>query len=117
MAKGKKEKLEETLFKVARGFTSREVTEEYAEVDGQMKLTKRKEIKKEIPPDLKAMQMLQSLHGEGVESMSDEELEREKQLLVERLCLAKKEAEGKRDAYERGNRSGGVKKFKKGEEK
>ena len=55
---GEKEKISEALLKVALGYQVAEVTEEYAEVDGALKLTKRKKTKKDVPPDLKAVQML-----------------------------------------------------------
>lgn len=73
-------RLEDALLKVALGYQLAEVTEEYAEVDGALKLTKRKKTKKDIPPDLKAVQLL--LSGGGVEQMSDEELEAEKERLL-----------------------------------
>ena len=47
MEEKKDEKLEKALLKVALGFQVAEVTEEYAEVDGQLRLTKRKKTKKE----------------------------------------------------------------------
>lgn len=73
-------RLEDALLKVALGYQLAEVTEEYAEVDGALKLTKRKKTKKDIPPDLKAVQLL--LSSGGVEQMSDEELEEEKERLL-----------------------------------
>ncbi len=77
--------------KVALGYQIAEVTEEYAEVNGELKLTKRKKIKKDVPPDLKAVQMLLYPEGsEGYASLSDEELEREKTRL---LSLLKEEQE------------------------
>ena len=76
------EKIEEALLKVALGYQVAEVTEEYAEVDGKFKLTKRKKTKKDIPPDLKAMQMLLADNGGTIESFSDEALEKEKQRLL-----------------------------------
>ena len=65
-------KLEEALMKVALGYQVAEVTEEYAEVDGALKLTKRKKTKKDIPPDLKAVQLLFGAQEEtGLETMTD----------------------------------------------
>ena len=78
-------KLEEALMKVALGYQVAEVTEEYAEVDGALKLTKRKKTKKDIPPDLKAVQMLLGEGETGYAGLSDEELEREKARLLETL--------------------------------
>lgn len=82
----KTEKLEGVLMKVALGYQVAEVTEEYAEVDGSLKLTKRKKTKKDVPPDLKAVQLLLgSQSGAEVEKMSDEELESEKRRLLSAL--------------------------------
>ena len=79
------EELSKTLLKVALGFQVAEVTEEFAEVDGELKLTKRKRIKKDVPPDLKAVQLLLSESGGSITGLSDEELEREKQRLLKLL--------------------------------
>ena len=81
----KEEKIGDALLKVALGFQIAEVTEEFAEVDGELKLTKRKRTKKDVPPDLKAVQMLLGETGGSVASMSDEELEAEKARLLEAL--------------------------------
>ena len=81
-----KEKLGEALLKVALGYQVAEVTEEYAEVDGALKLTKRKKTKKDIPPDLKAVQLLLASSGETeLSNWSDEELELQKQRLLKEL--------------------------------
>ena len=89
--KKKEEKIEEALLKVALGYQVAEVTEEYAEVDGAMKLTKRKKTRKDVPPDLKAVQMLLAGEAEnGYGQWSDEELEAEKARLLEALQAAEK---------------------------
>lgn len=77
---------EKALWKAAMGCKVAEVTEEYAEVDGQLKLLKRKRTQKDIPPDLKAVQLLMEKRGDSVGSMSDEELQKEKERLVAQLC-------------------------------
>ena len=79
----KEKEINELLLKVAKGCKVAEVTEEYAEVDGQLKLLKCKKTKKEIPPDLKALQLLLG-SGEisDVSKMTDEELEAEKKRLL-----------------------------------
>ncbi|MBQ8296099.1 MAG: hypothetical protein IJX87_06705 [Clostridia bacterium] len=85
-AKKAEEKINDALLKVALGYQVAEVTEEYAEVDGALKLTKRKKTKKDIPPDLKAVQLL--LAGENTENFSDwsdEELEKERARLLDSL--------------------------------
>ena len=83
--KEKQERLGEALLKVALGFQVAEVTEEFAEVDGELKLTKRRRTKKDVPPDLKAVQMLLAENDCDYLSMSDEELFREKERLLEEL--------------------------------
>ena len=63
-----------------------EVTEEYAEVDGELRLLKRKKTKKDIPPDLKALQLLlESREERYISLLSDEELEEEKQKILKLL--------------------------------
>lgn len=82
----KDEKIGAALRKVALGYQLAEVTEEYAEVDGELKLTKRKKTKKDVPPDLKAVQLLLGAQGGAdLEKMSDEELESEKRRLLSAL--------------------------------
>jgi hypothetical protein len=95
MQEKEQEKLGEALLKVALGFQVTEVTEEFAEVDGQLKLTKRKRTKKDVPPDIKAMQLLLSGRAEtDIESMSDQELEEEKLRLIATLKEKKNEKGG-----------------------
>ena len=90
--KQQEEQLEKALLKVALGFQVAEVTEEFAQVDGELKLTKRRKTKKDIPPDLKAMQMLLTEQNFEYANMSDEELLQEKQRLI--LQLKPKEEMG-----------------------
>ena len=81
-----RDKVGEALMKVALGFQVAEVTEEYAEIDGALKLTKRKRTKKDVPPDLKAVQLLlENSGGAGVEQMTDEELLAERERLLSAL--------------------------------
>ena len=88
--KNKEDKIGEALLKVALGYQIAEVTEEYAEIDGALKLTKRKKTKKDVPPDLKAVQMLLlGENGEEYTQWSDEELERERTRLLGELDKAK----------------------------
>lgn len=82
----REEKIGEALLKVALGYQVAEVTEEYAEVDGALKLTKRKKTKKDVPPDLKAVQLLLSTdRGGDISSWTDEELEAEREKLLKEL--------------------------------
>ena len=93
--KGKEEQLNKVLMQVAKGCCTTEVTEEYAEVDGEMRLTKRKETRREIPPDLKAVQMLLG-KGADEKEMSDEQLEEERQRLLETLLAVQKKEKTKK---------------------
>jgi hypothetical protein len=97
--KKKEEKIGEALLKVALGYQVAEVTEEYAEVDGKLKLTKRKKTKKDVPPDLKAVQLLLAGDGDGgIMELSDEELESEKARL---MALLQAESMEKADGVEK----------------
>ena len=77
------QEIREAIIKVALGYSLEEVTEEYGVENGQLKLVKRKETKKDIPPDLKAVKLL--LDDKDYSALSDEELEAEKQKLLKRL--------------------------------
>ena len=99
----KEEKIGEALLKVALGYEVAEVTEEFADVDGVLKLTKRKQTKKEIPPDLKAVQLLLSSKSEEeFSSWSDEELEKEKERLLEELETKKQEKKNVKSKKKKG---------------
>ena len=86
----KRKKIKELLLKAAKGYQVNEVTVEYSEVNGEMKVTKRKEIKKEVPGDLKALQMLiesEHMGSGGFADWSDEELDKEKERLLKQLKM------------------------------
>lgn len=92
----KEDRIGDALLKVALGCQVEEVTEEFAEVDGELRLTKRRKTRKDIPPDLKAVQMLLAGDEADYSALSDEELETEK----ERLLALLKEKEGQRGGTE-----------------
>ncbi len=77
-------KLEKALLKRALGYDAKEVIEEYAEVDGDVKLLKRKVTVKNVPPDITAIKMITD-GAKGVGELSDDELEEEKQKLLKLL--------------------------------
>lgn len=77
------DELHKAVLKVALGFVVEETTEEFQEVDGEMKIVKRKHTKKESPPDLKAVKLLTG--EEDLSCFSDERLEEEKQRLLNLL--------------------------------
>lgn len=77
------DKVRDAVLKVALGFRVEEVTEEYGMEDGEMRLVKRRETHKDIPPDLKAVRLL--LEGTDYASFTDEQLEAEKEKLLRQL--------------------------------
>ena len=84
--KGKKageKSVKEAVLKVALGYSLKEVTEEYGVEDGELKLVKRKETLKDVPPDLKAAKLL--LEEDDYTAFTDEELEAEKKRLLKQL--------------------------------
>ena len=105
-----KETVNEALLKVAQGCAVAEVVEEYVEVDGEMKLTKRKKTKKEIPPDLKALQLLLEERDDGVGAMSEEELLAERERLIAMLA---KETEREAEEPKRKKRGKPMKRARK----
>ena len=87
--KKSKKKLSDALYKKALGFTTQEVSEEYAIVDNELVLQKRKLNTKTYPPDLTALQLLISEVEQSESSIYDnyslEELEKEKTRLKKLL--------------------------------
>ncbi len=79
----KQDRVRDAIMKVALGYRVEEVTEEYDAKDGELKLVKRRETHKDVPPDLKAVKLL--LGDWDGSSLSDEELEAEKQRLLRQL--------------------------------
>ena len=83
-----RENLEKSLEKKALGYDTEEVVEEYQEGDGEIRLTKKKVTKKNVPPDITALKLLLDnikIGEKSVEEMTDEELENEKNKLLELL--------------------------------
>ena len=77
------DKVKDAVLKVALGYSLEEVTEEYDARDGELKLVKRKETRTDVPPDLKAVQLL--LNEDDYSALSDEELQAEKIRLLNQL--------------------------------
>ena len=92
------------LMSLAKGCKVAEVIEEYTEVDGQMRLTKRKETRRDIPPDLKALQMLLE-GGTEMSGWTDEQLEAEKARLMS--LFKKEETTKKKQRKSKPNKQGG----------
>ena len=81
------------LVKRALGYDALETVEEFVSSDdGEVKLTKKKVTKKNVPPDLTALKMLLEEGEMAVAEMTDEQLEEEMQNLLQLLDnLNKKE--------------------------
>lgn len=77
----KGEEVKNALINCAVGMSASEVVEEFAVEDGELKLVKKKVVKRDIPPDLKAVKMLL----EDSPPPTDGELEEEKNRLLEML--------------------------------
>ena len=75
--------VKQALKRCAVGFETGEVVEEFAVENGELKLVKKKVTRRDIPPDIKAVKML--LEGESYSNLSDEQLEKERQRLIEIL--------------------------------
>ena len=88
------DKLKDAVLKVALGFSLEEVTEDAK--DGELRLVKRKETRKDVPPDLKAMKLL--LERQDYSALSDEELEAEKERLLEQLKEKYEQGTGSNEA-------------------
>ncbi len=74
------------LVKKALGYDATETVEEYSSGDdGEIKLTKKKVTKKNVPPDLSALKMLLEQDEREVCDMTDEQLDEEKNKLLDML--------------------------------
>ena len=74
-------KLYDGVLKKAAGYESVETQEEFALVDGQMQLVKRKVTVRDVPPDIAAFKLL--IEDRDDEPVGKEELERERAALTE----------------------------------
>ena len=89
----KKADVQQALIKKALGYDCTETVEEYVnEEDGTVKLAKKKITKKNVPPDMTALKILLD-DVKPIEEMTDEELEKEKERLLN--VLAEKEKKWK----------------------
>ncbi|MBE5749295.1 MAG: hypothetical protein E7346_00330 [Clostridiales bacterium] len=76
----------DALVKKALGYDCTEVVEEYVSGDeGEIRLTKKKVTKKNVPPDITAIKLLIDQTDQPIEELSDEQLEVEKQRLLKLL--------------------------------
>lgn len=84
-----KELLTKILLKKAKGYVFHEKTDEYAVVDGEKKLVKRKVVTKQVQPDVNAIKALITMDNEDadVTKMTDEQLQVEKLRLIRLLNM------------------------------
>ena len=78
-----RESVKEALTKCAVGLSASEVVEEFTVENGQLKLTKKKVTKREIPPDIKAVKLL--LDSQSLTQATDGELLEEREQLLNKL--------------------------------
>lgn len=85
----KKQDVMSTLLKRAMGYTVEEIVEEYAGDERGGELIKRKVTTKPVPPDVTALKTYIELsrQDDGYASMTDSELESEKQRLINEIKL------------------------------
>lgn len=79
------EKLKKTLIKKATGFKVEEAVYEYGMQEDEVKLLKKKVSTKYYPPDLSAINMLLTNKETDLKSLTDDELEEEKQNILKLL--------------------------------
>ena len=79
----RRESVRDALTKCAVGLSASEVVEEFTVENGELKLTKKKVTKREIPPDIKAVKLL--LDSENLSQATDEELASEREKLLKEL--------------------------------
>lgn len=91
----KEEEIRQALLNKALGFVSDEIVEEYTtDAEGNPVLSKRKITKKVNPPDINALRFLLEqgeLSGDEIAKMTDDELLKEKNRLLQLLKEKEKE--------------------------
>ena len=80
--------IKKALIKRAMGFDAKEVIEEYVGEDDGVKLTKKKVTYKFVPPDVTALKLLMEGDEKDISSLSDDELVKEKERLLESLRIS-----------------------------
>ncbi|MCI5714378.1 MAG: hypothetical protein MR288_01985 [Firmicutes bacterium] len=79
------DQLKEALIKKATGYTVKESVMEYGVEEGEEKLLKKKVSTKYYPPDLSAINILLNEKQVDIQSLTDDELELEKEKIIKLL--------------------------------
>ncbi len=80
------DRIRTALCRLAIGAQTKEVSEEYTATDDGLTLKSRKCVEKTLAPDLSAIKLLFSMNSlDSIESMTDEELNIEKEKLLKLL--------------------------------
>ena len=99
-----KKLMEEVLLRKAKGYSFEEKTEEFAVLDGEMTLVKRKVSTKYVQPDVGALKALAELTDDigDLSELTDEQLKAEKLRLLKllKLCEDGKASDGIEEADE-----------------
>lgn len=91
--------LKKALVKKAMGYVLKEVVEEYVNTDDKLILNKRKVTSKAVPPDIPAAKVvLDMLKNSDYSSMSDEDLLKERERLLELLNNTKEVEDDTRES-------------------
>ena len=91
------------LLKKALGFDAKEIVEEYAADDGgEVKLSKKKVTTKCVPPDVAALKMILE-RAVPLSAYSDEELEKEKERLLDIIRKSEKKNKEKTNCKKKRN--------------
>ncbi|MBR1746683.1 MAG: hypothetical protein IJ735_00555 [Clostridia bacterium] len=89
----------DVLKKKAEGYEVVEVTKEYAaDPEGNTVLVKEKQTTKHVPPDLSALKAYLDIKRDELDSMSDEELAKERLRLLNELQKATKKTPANRQS-------------------
>ena len=88
------EQVEQALIKRALGYEADEVIEEYAVVDGEQTLVKRKVTSKSVSPDLSAIKYLKENDAARFSAMTDSQLRAQKRRLLAELSACGKTKKG-----------------------
>lgn len=91
-----KDVLVRVLLKKAKGYLSREQTDEYSVNENETKLIKSKVVTKRVPPDVAACKVLleMDLNDINLDDMTDEQLQAEKERLLSILAQCQTDDSG-----------------------